>query len=138
MQVSSTNSKNRGLVAESLTIFVCITCRKPEDPEYFPRPGAILAARTAEAARGTEFIVKRVRCLANCTRGLSAALRREGAWSYVFGGLDPTNDAAALVKGAELLARAGNGQMPWRSRPSVLKSGLIARIPPLDFPEDQS
>jgi predicted metal-binding protein len=134
--LTSIESNHDGGVASPVTIFVCTTCRKAEDPMDFPRPGAALAARAAEAAEGTGFIVKRVRCLANCTRGLSAALRRHDAWSYVFGGLDATNDGAALVEGARLLAHAHDGLMPWRGRPSALKTGLIARVPPLDWLED--
>jgi predicted metal-binding protein len=54
----------------------------------------------------------------------------------VFGGLDPERDAAALVEGARLFARASDSIMPWRGRPEVLKRGLIARVPPIDFEEE--
>ena len=98
------------------------------------RPGAVLAAATADAATGTEVEVGAMRCLANCTRGPRAALRCDGAWTYVFGGLDASS-AAALVEGARLLAGAADGILPWRERPAVLKRGLIARVPPLGFQE---
>jgi len=114
------------------TIYVCITCRRAGEPDGEPRPGAILAAATAEAAAGTEVDVRRIRCLANCTRGPSAAMRCNGSWTYVFGGLDPTC-AEALIEGARLLARADDGILPWRGRPEPLKRGLIARMPPIDF-----
>lgn len=114
------------------TIYVCITCRRAGEPDSEPRPGAILAAATAHAAAGTEINVQRVQCLANCTRGPSAAMRCNGSWTYVFGGLDATN-AGALIDGARLLARATDGILPWRGRPEPLKRGLIARIPPIDF-----
>jgi len=120
----------------STTIYVCITCRRATEPEDAPRPGLALARATARAAEGTGVTVRRVRCLANCNRALSAAMRCDGAWAYVFGGLEAETDAAALVEGARLLARAEDGVMPWRGRPEVLKRGLIARIPPLDFPEE--
>ena len=70
------------------TIYVCVTCRKAGDPDTEPRPGALLADATASAARGSGVTVRRVRCLANCTRGPSAAMRVNGSWTYVFGGLD--------------------------------------------------
>ena len=63
-------------------------------------------------------------------------LRCDGAWAYVFGGLEPERDAEALIEGARLLARAGDGILPWRGRPEILKRGLIARMPPLDFTEE--
>ena len=120
----------------STTIYVCITCRRATDPEDAPRPGLALARATARAAEGSGVTVRRVRCLANCNRALSAAMRCDGTWTYVFGGLEAETDAAALVEGARLLARAGDGVMPWRGRPEVLKCGLIARVPPIDFEED--
>jgi len=119
-------------------VYVCTTCRRQgaQDAELDcePRPGALLAAATERAATGTEVTVRRLRCLANCSRGPSAAMRCNGSWTYVFGGLDETC-AGALIEGARLLARADDGILPWRGRPEVLKRGLIARVPPLDFQE---
>jgi predicted metal-binding protein len=116
------------------TIYVCVTCKRTGEPDSEPRPGALLAAATERAAHGTEVTVRPLRCLANCTRGPSAAMRCNGSWTYVFGGLDVAN-AAALVEGARLLAGAADGILPWRGRPDVLKRGLITRVPPLDFEE---
>jgi len=120
----------------STTIYVCITCRRAGDPEDGVRPGLLLAHATARAAEGTGVTVRQVRCLANCTRALSAAVRCDEAWTYVFGGLDADTDAVALIEGARLLARAEDGVMPWRGRPEILKRGLIARVPPIDFEEE--
>jgi predicted metal-binding protein len=116
------------------TVYVCITCRHPGEPESEPRPGAILAAATAKAAEGSGVVIEPVRCLANCTRGLSAAVRCNGSWTYVFGALDAAC-GPALVDGARLLASAADGIMPWREGPQPLKRGLIARVPPIDFKE---
>jgi predicted metal-binding protein len=116
------------------TIYVCTTCKRAGEPEADPRPGALLAAATERAADGTDVIVRRLACLANCTRGPSAALRCNGSWTYVFGGLDAAN-AQDLVDGARLLATAADGILPWRGRPDILKRGLIARVPPIDFNE---
>jgi predicted metal-binding protein len=120
----------------AMTIYVCITCRRAGEPEDCPRPGLALARETARAAQGSGVAVKQIRCLANCSRACSAAIRRDGAWTYVFGGLEPGRDAAALIAGAKLFARAADGLMPWRGRPDVLKRGLIARVPPTDFTEE--
>ena len=115
-------------------VYVCVTCRPVGEPDSPVRPGAILAAATAAAAANTEVEVRPMRCLANCSRGPSAALRCNGSWTYVFGGLDATC-AGALIEGARLLANAADGILPWRGRPAPLKRGLIARVPPLDFQE---
>ena len=122
--------------AASTTVYVCITCRRAGDPEDGVRPGLLLARATARAAEGSGVTVRQVRCLANCNRAVSAAVRCDGAWTYVFGGLDADSDAAALIEGALLLARAEDGVMPWRGRPEILKRGLIARVPPIDFEEE--
>ena len=118
------------------TIYVCTTCKLAGEPDSEPRPGMLLAAATEHAAAGTEVSVRRLRCLANCTRGPSAAMRCNGSWTYVFGGLDPTC-AEALIEGARLLARADDGILPWRGRPEPLKRGLIARMPPIDFGDQE-
>jgi predicted metal-binding protein len=123
--------------AAGMTIYVCITCRRASDPEDGARPGLLLAREIARAADGSGVTVRQIRCLANCNRACSAAIRRDGAWTYVFGGLDPERDAPALIEGAKLFASAADGLMPWRGRPDILKRGLIARVPPIDF-EDES
>src|SRR6266700_3917305 len=114
--------------ADATTVYVCVTCQHAGTTDSEPRPGAILAAAATKAAEGSGVIVKPIRCLANCTRGLSAAVRCNGSWTYVFGGLDAAC-ASALVDGARLLASAADGIMPWRGRPQSLKRGLTARVP---------
>jgi predicted metal-binding protein len=122
------------MTTASPVIYVCTTCRRAGELDGEPRPGALLAAAAERAAAGTEVEIRRMRCLANCTRGPSAAMRANGSWTYVFGGLDEQN-AEALIEGARLLAGAADGILPWRGRPDILKRGLIARVPPLDFQE---
>jgi predicted metal-binding protein len=140
--VNQTNSPDNAS-KDAAVIYVCITCRRAGDGESEPRHsastdareralGAILAEATAKAAEGTGIVVRPIRCLANCTRGPSAAMRCNGSWTYVFGGLDVAC-GPALVEGARLLAGAADGLMPWRGRPDALKRGLIARVPPIDF-----
>lgn len=120
--------------ADRTTVLVCITCRTPTDPDNAPRKGLALANAT-RLALGDEIDVdvQRVRCLGNCNRGLSAAIRRDKAWTYVFGDLIAERDGPTLIAGARLFAGSTDGLMPWRGRPDPLKKGLIARVPPVDF-----
>jgi predicted metal-binding protein len=118
-----------------VTILVCSSCRRPADPETWPRPGAALAENTARAAEGTDVVVRKLACLGNCKRGLSAAMLRAGAWSYVFGDLHP-DSSQDLVAGARLFAGSADGFMPFRARPEALKRGLIARIPSVEALEN--
>jgi predicted metal-binding protein len=119
------------------TIWVCVTCRAPADPADAPCAGLALAdAATVAAASAADILVKHVRCLGNCARGLSAAIRCDQSWTYVFGNLDATLDGPSLIAGARLLAQAVDGIMPWRGRPEALKHGLVARVPPPHFVEN--
>jgi predicted metal-binding protein len=115
-----------------VTILVCRTCRDSSGSDESPRPGRILAAATRQVAAPHDIQVAEIECLGNCKRRLSAALMKEGAWSYVFG--DLTVDCAGdLVEGARLFTAATDGLLPWRGRPESLKRGLVARIPPLSL-----
>ncbi len=79
-----------------VTVMVCTTCRRAGDAEGAPRAGASLAESLAASA-GAGVALRPVECLANCSRGPSAALARPGAWTYVFGNLDPVEGASALL-----------------------------------------
>ena len=118
----------------AVTIVVCATCRDASGSDAHPRAGAILASNT-KAAAGDEVRVATVECLGNCKRRLSAAILREGCWSYVFGDLS-TESGPDLISGAKLFASSTDGLIPWRGRPDSLKRGLVARIPPLDLLKD--
>lgn len=113
----------------AVTVVVCATCRDETGSDAHPRGGAILAANTHSAAEG-EVRVTSVDCLGNCKRRLSAAILRDGCWSYVFGDLS-IDSGPDLVAGAKLFAGSADGLIPWRGRPDSLKRGLVARIPPL-------
>ena len=115
-----------------VTIVVCNSCRGENAADDCPRPGSRLAEDTLRAAAGSSVAVRHVGCLGNCKRGLSAAMLRDGCWSYVFGGL-AEDSGADLVAGALLFAGSADGFMPFRARPESLRRGLVARIPTIDF-----
>jgi predicted metal-binding protein len=125
---SSVSAPDARVGDAGVTIIVCSSCRFRDGPAIEPRPGLELARTTEAAAAGTGIAVKRVACLGNCRRGISAAMLRQGSWSYVFGELD-TQSAGDLVKAARLFATSRDGFMPYSDRPESLKRGLIARIP---------
>jgi predicted metal-binding protein len=135
MTASSTIALDHTAARDAVpVIYVCITCRQAGEPDREPRPRVLNADATERAAEGTEVEVRRLRCFANCSRGPSAALRANGSWTYVFGGLDETC-AEALIVAARMMANAPDGILPWRGRPERLKRGLIARVPPIGFQE---
>ncbi|MER8898194.1 DUF1636 family protein [Mesorhizobium sp. M0676] len=118
-----------------VTVVVCASCRDETGSDAHPRAGEWLADDTRRAAADDNIRVRTVECLGNCRRRLSAAILRDGCWSYVFGDLAPTS-GADLVTGAKLFATSTDGLIPWRGRPDSLKRGLVARIPPLDMLKD--
>ncbi|MGX9147456.1 DUF1636 family protein [Mesorhizobium sp. 128a] len=118
-----------------VTVVVCASCRDETGSDAHPRAGELLAGDTRRAASDDDIRVRTVECLGNCKRRLSAAILRDGCWSYVFGDLTATS-GADLVTGAKLFATSTDGLMPWRGRPDSLKRGLVARIPPLDVLKD--
>ncbi|UVK52221.1 DUF1636 family protein [Mesorhizobium sp. AR02] len=118
-----------------VTIIVCASCRDETGSDAHPRAGELLADDTRRAASDDHIRVRAVECLGNCKRRLSAAILRDGCWSYVFGDLTAAS-GADLVTGAKLFATSTDGLIPWRGRPGSLKRGLVARIPPLDMLKD--
>ncbi|SFO24347.1 Predicted metal-binding protein [Mesorhizobium sp. NFR06] len=132
--IADVSSGSDDALAE-VTLIVCSSCRDETGSDPHPRAGALLAEDTRRAASGENIRIRTVECLGNCKRRLSAALLRDGCWSYVFGDLDTTS-GADLVAGAKLFATSTDGLIPWRGRPDSLKRGLVARIPPLDMLKD--
>lgn len=123
--------------SSDVTIVVCSSCRDENGSDARPRAGEFLAQATLRAASNENIRVRQVECLGNCKRRLSAALLRDGCWSYVFGDLTPES-GPDLIAGAKLFATATDGILPWRGRPDSLKRGLVARIPPLAIVKDIS
>ncbi|MEP9396174.1 DUF1636 family protein [Mesorhizobium sp. KR2-14] len=125
----------RDLDVSDVTVIVCSSCRDETGSDVRPRAGEFLAQATLRAASNENIRVQQVECLGNCKRRLSAALLRDGCWSYVFGDLTPES-GPDLIAGAKLFATATDGILPWRGRPDSLKRGLVARIPPLAIVKD--
>ncbi|MBX3568537.1 MAG: DUF1636 family protein [Rhizobiaceae bacterium] len=122
-------------VPSGVTIVVCSSCRDASGSDARPRAGEHLADSACAAAGGSDIAVRRIECLGNCKRRLSAALLRDGCWSYVFGDL-AADSGGDLVAGARLFSTSTDGLLPWRGRPDSLKRGLVARLPPLALIKD--
>lgn len=122
---------------EMIELLVCTTCRAAlsttdPDPDA-PRPGALLVqALQADPPPGVRVVA--VECLSNCSRGCTVALRAPGAWTYIYGNLDPALHVETLREGALKYRDAPGGLVPWRERPEHFRKNCIARIPPLEAP----
>lgn len=70
--------------------------------------------------------------MAACRQSCTAALQGAGKHSYVFGQLAPDEACVdALLAVAAQHAEPGDGLLAWERRPDRLKSGIVARLPPL-------
>ena len=115
-------------------LYVCTTCRRPDDDPDGPRAGARLldalrACNTAPLVR-----IEAVECLSVCKRPCSVAVASSDRWTYVYGDMDPAESAATILAGLSAYAATPDGIVPWRERPAAFKTGVIARIPPFPDP----
>jgi predicted metal-binding protein len=119
-------------MAPKTTVYVCTTCRDPQDPPDAERAGARLHRAVAALAgeRDAPVEVIGVECLSVCKRPCTVALSAPGKWTYVYGDFSPETGAETLLAGAALYAEAPDGLIPWRQRPDALKRGVVSRMPP--------
>jgi predicted metal-binding protein len=120
-----------GAVAPDVTIYVCVTCKRADDPDA--RPGAALHEALRE--RLTRFSVddvalRAVECLSVCKRPCTVALAGPGKWTYVVGDLDAEANVEDVVDAAMKFAATDDGLIPWRERPRSFRKGVISRTPP--------
>lgn len=129
--------------AAAATIFVCTTCRRKraDVPEGFDLPGKglALALESEVARRGlAELTVTPVECLAVCRRPCTVAFAGPEKWTHLVGDLDAEAHVADIVSAALAFAHAPDGIVPWVERPQSIRSGGLARVPPLGFRPKQA
>ncbi len=86
--------------------------------------------------RRSQFAIRPVSCMSACSHACVVTFASEGKYSYLFGDLPIDNDnigntASAILSCAEIYGDRADGMLAWKERPEPLKSGVIARIPPL-------
>jgi predicted metal-binding protein len=122
-----------------VAVFVCITCKGP-DAGVEPLGRLLFDAVTARlhAVTPGAIAVTPIACLAVCKRPCTIALAGRGKWSCLVGDLDPTLHADDVIAAALSHAATADGIIPWRQRPQSFRRGVVARIPPLGFPPEES
>ena len=120
-----------------VTLTVCTTCRRADvDPEA-TRPGSILLEALKETGVPEGVSIRGVEWLSACKRGCSMVLSGgDKRWTYVYGDLDPNEHVEEIIAGAAAYAATEDGLVPWRERPEHFRKNCIARIPPLEIPND--
>lgn len=66
-----------------------------------------------------------------CRRSCTVSLVAEGKYSYLFGDLSSREDAKAILHCAHQYYAHADGLLPPQTRHKLLRSSLIARIPPV-------
>jgi predicted metal-binding protein len=123
-------------VSPRVTLHVCITCRRGEEP-LEPKEGrsgykmyaALAGALEHCPASGIEL--RPVECLSGCKRSCTVALAAPGKWSYVIADLDPAQHVGEILTFAVQYAAHPDGVPVWRDRPEIVKRSVLARVPPL-------
>ena len=121
---------------QPVELLICTTCRRPGmDPEDV-RPGTKLHDALSGSALPENVTLKAVECLSNCDHGCSIVLRGGASrWTYVYGNL-AEDSAETVVDGTTRYAATADGLVPWRERPEHFRKNCIARIPPLELPNE--
>lgn len=84
----------------------------------------------------SQFDIRAVACMSACSHACVVTFASEGKHTYLFGDLPSSPEqisatASAILSCAEIYSDRADGVMAWKERPEPLKSGVIARIPPL-------
>ncbi|HXT09801.1 MAG TPA: DUF1636 domain-containing protein [Roseiarcus sp.] len=113
-------------------ILVCTTCRA-EGEALEPRSGARLHAALKAARSEDDPEVVGVECFSVCKRPCTLSFSAPGAWTYVYGDFAADADPREIFAAARLYGASPQGLIPWRDRPTALKKGVVARLPPLEI-----
>lgn len=110
-------------------IHVCMTCT---DRRSGPgqRAGRRLFYELIAKNRDPGVEVLPIECLCICRPNCALSFAAEGKWTYVFAVPSDTN-VASILEGARLYAEAPAGVVRGGKRPDILKSGVVARVPPI-------
>ena len=117
-------------------VSVCITCKTADGvlvgPEMFD---AVSAAITSS----DQVKVRQVQCLSVCKRPTTVAVSSTDGYTFLFGDLQTGSGATALASFVQSYGKSNYGLVPWRERAEVLRKGMVARVPPLQWsPDDGS
>ena len=117
------------------TLSICLTCRDwREDTRDDIRGGTRLAEAVCAAARhDCPVRLRGVRCLSQCKRSCAVSLTASGAFTYLFGDLDPEDPAhvQSIFDLIPLYTAAPEGFLRRDARPEALRASILGRIPPI-------
>jgi len=115
-------------------LLVCTRCSRTGADE--PQTGLCSGSRLLHEVRARPpdqaVRIQPIACISGCKRACAIGLMAPGKVGYVFGDLPPDASAAqAIAEVAEAYAASHDGFLPRATRPPLLQSGILARLPPL-------
>ncbi|MDR7379420.1 putative metal-binding protein [Rhodoferax ferrireducens] len=119
-------------------LIICTTCRPAGVSRDVPAAGEALleavqvATWDLDATQQARIRVRGLACMSGCARACTVALQAAGKYTYYFGDLVADEVTAAQVLAcAQLHADSADGNLLRKERPERLRSGILARLPPL-------
>ncbi len=121
-------------------IIVCTTCRPPGASRELPAAGLALFEAVQDALLNCELDtgeheglqVRGLACMSGCSRACTVTLQAQGKFTYYFGDLAADAETAAqVIACAQLHKHSVDGNLARTARPERLRSGILARLPPV-------
>lgn len=121
-------------------IIVCTTCRPPGASRELPAAGLALFEAVQDALLECELDtgehkglqLRGLACMSGCSRACTVTLQAQGKYTYYFGDLaSDAETAAQVIACAQLHKHSADGNLARNSRPERLRSGILARLPPV-------
>lgn len=126
------------MTAAKHALFVCTTCASVwENGQRVGVSGGdrlleLLLPLHADWEHRETMPIQTTACMSACSRPCVVSFAAPGKYGFVFGELEPDSETAAAVLACAAQYHAKpDGLLTWKERPDKLKSGVIARIPPL-------
>ncbi|BAY90445.1 MULTISPECIES: DUF1636 family protein [unclassified Tolypothrix] len=119
------------------TLFVCTTCASvwQDGKRVGESGGHLLLQQLQQLAQDWElqnqFSIQGVECMSACSHACVIAFQAQEKLTYLFGNLAVDDNASAILQCAIQYYTNPNGLLPWSERPEALKTGILAKIPPL-------
>lgn len=114
------------------TLFVCQSCNDAAHKRMKPSQGAqLLEQLNTLQSQDSSLTIQPVDCLWMCSKACVVAVSAANQPTYLFTDLPPVESAEALLQFAELYHQHGGESIPYRQLPEALKSGSVAKIPPV-------
>ncbi|BAU08792.1 DUF1636 family protein [Fischerella sp. NIES-3754] len=120
------------------TLFVCTTCASVwQDGKRVGESGGQQLLQQLQALAQTwelqhKFSIQGVECMSACNHACAIAFTGEEKLTYLFGNLAVDDSPSAILQCATQYYVNPDGLLPWSERPERLKTGILAKIPPLN------